>query len=156
MKRVILILSLAVILTGCATTQDLSSVDHLKLRVGELERQADMKDDSLRDLNQEIRNLSYKVNLLETQLRERKTLSLGPGSVAEEDAASEEGIIRVSASTQEVQQALQEAGFYEGSVDGKIGALTQKAIADFQKARGLKVDGIVGAKTWAELQSYSN
>lgn len=52
----------------------------------------------------------------------------------------------------EIQTALKAAGFYTGNVDGKIGPKTKKAIIEFQKAKGLKADGRVGPKTWAELE----
>lgn len=35
--------------------------------------------------------------------------------------------------------------------DGKFGVLTEEAVKAFQKANGLKVDGIVGEKTWGAL-----
>ena len=54
----------------------------------------------------------------------------------------------------EIQTALKAAGFYAGSIDGKIGPRTKKAIEEFQKANGLQVDGKVGPKTWAELEKY--
>ena len=54
----------------------------------------------------------------------------------------------------EIQTALKNAGFYTGDVDGKIGPMTKKAIEDFQKAKGLKVDGKVGPKTWEVLSAY--
>lgn len=39
------------------------------------------------------------------------------------------------------------------AVDGIFGSLTEIAVISFQKVRGLKGDGIVGAKTWAALQN---
>jgi murein L,D-transpeptidase YcbB/YkuD len=54
----------------------------------------------------------------------------------------------------EIQTALKAAGFYTGNADGKIGPKTKKAIVEFQKAKGLKPDGKVGSKTWAELEKY--
>ena len=39
------------------------------------------------------------------------------------------------------------------SVDGIFGSLTEIAVISFQKMRGLRADGIVGPKTWAELRS---
>ncbi|MBM3248040.1 MAG: peptidoglycan-binding protein [Candidatus Omnitrophica bacterium] len=54
----------------------------------------------------------------------------------------------------QIQIALQKAGFYKGKIDGKIGPQTKEAIKAFQKARGLKTDGAVGAQTWTELNKY--
>ncbi len=56
----------------------------------------------------------------------------------------------------EIQTALKNAGYYSGSIDGKIGPKSKKAIQDFQSANDLKVDGKVGAKTWAVLSKYLN
>jgi peptidoglycan hydrolase-like protein with peptidoglycan-binding domain len=58
--------------------------------------------------------------------------------------------------TKEIQTALKNAGYYTGSVDGKVGPKTKKAIEEFQKANGLKVDGKVGPKTWAILSKQSS
>lgn len=54
----------------------------------------------------------------------------------------------------DIQRALKNAGFYTGSIDGKIGPRTKTAIQEFQRAKGLKIDGKVGPKTWAELEKY--
>ena len=54
----------------------------------------------------------------------------------------------------DIQTALKAAGFYSGTIDGKIGARTKKAVIDFQKANGLKADGKVGPKTMAALDKY--
>ena len=56
--------------------------------------------------------------------------------------------------TRTIQLALKHAGFYGGNIDGKGGPLTQKAVEDFQKSKGLKVDGRVGQVTWVELVKY--
>ena len=58
--------------------------------------------------------------------------------------------------TQEIQTALKNAGYYTGAIDGKIGPLSKKAIEEFQKANGLGVDGKVGLRTWAVLSKYLN
>lgn len=57
-------------------------------------------------------------------------------------------------SEKEIQQALANAGFYDGGIDGKIGPKTEKAVEEFQTKNNLKVDGKVGAKTWAKLKEY--
>lgn len=56
--------------------------------------------------------------------------------------------------TKDIQRALKNAGFDVGTIDGKIGPKTKKAVEDFQKSKGLKADGKVGPKTWAELEKY--
>ena len=38
-------------------------------------------------------------------------------------------------------------------LDGVFGALTEVAVRQIQRARGLVPDGIVGPKTWALLQT---
>lgn len=54
----------------------------------------------------------------------------------------------------EIQTALKNAGYYTGTIDGKIGPLSKKAIEEFQKANNLTVDGKVGPKTWNLLSKY--
>jgi len=54
----------------------------------------------------------------------------------------------------EIQTALKNAGFYAGTVDGKVGPLTKKAVEEFQKANNLKADGKVGTQTWIALSKY--
>lgn len=55
----------------------------------------------------------------------------------------------------DIQTALKNAGYYTGNIDGKIGPKTDSAIKTFQKDNGLKVDGVVGQKTWNLLSKYS-
>lgn len=52
----------------------------------------------------------------------------------------------------QIQMALQEAGYYKGEIDGKLGARTKRAVKEFQKAKKLNPDGIVGEKTWEILK----
>ena len=56
----------------------------------------------------------------------------------------------------QIQQALKNAGVYNGKVDGTIGPKTKKAIEIFQAQNGLKADGKVGRKTWKALSAYLN
>jgi hypothetical protein len=46
-----------------------------------------------------------------------------------------------------IQQALVARGFDPGEIDGDYGTNTQAAVADFQRAEGLVVDGAVGPET---------
>ena len=38
------------------------------------------------------------------------------------------------------------------TADGKFGSKTEQAVKDFQRISGLTVDGVVGPKTWDELE----
>lgn len=57
-------------------------------------------------------------------------------------------------SPKQIQRALKKSGFYQGPIDGKIGPKTKESIRKFQKAKGLKADGIAGKRTSAELNEY--
>lgn len=50
-----------------------------------------------------------------------------------------------------IQKRLKALGYYNGSIDNSFGPLCYKAVRQFQKDKGLKVDGFVGANTVREL-----
>jgi len=82
--------------------------------------------------------------------------------LAEERAAKSNVTIRpkISKSRKEsirqIQTCLKNAGFYKGKINGVKTRATKRAIRQFQEANGLKVDGIVGKKTWELLTKYSS
>ena len=47
----------------------------------------------------------------------------------------------------QLQTDLKQLGYYYGSITGKFGDLTEKAVKEFQKAKGLNADGVAGRKT---------
>ena len=53
-----------------------------------------------------------------------------------------------------VQEALKNAGYYSGPVDGKIGSGTKSAVEAFQRDHSLTADGVVGRQTWDKLKVY--
>ncbi len=53
-----------------------------------------------------------------------------------------------------IQAALKNAGYYQGSIDGKIGRATKEALKSFQKDNGLEADGVCGRRTWDKLKPY--
>lgn len=55
---------------------------------------------------------------------------------------------------EKIQKRLQELGIYDYSrITGYYGSITKDAVKDFQKAYGLKADGVVGEKTMEKLFS---
>ncbi len=63
-------------------------------------------------------------------------------------------VIKLGSKGQDVvtlQNALSAIGFYKGKVDGLFGPQTKQAVIDFQIAKELVVDGIVGKQTWTFL-----
>ncbi|QLE49966.1 peptidoglycan-binding protein [Nostoc sp. C057] len=52
---------------------------------------------------------------------------------------------------QRLQTQLKQLGYYNGVVDGQYNASTEIAVAKFQKAKGLKVDGLAGLTTRRRL-----
>lgn len=50
-----------------------------------------------------------------------------------------------------IQKKLKKLGYYHGPIDGIFGGGTYSAVKNFQRDHNLKVDGIVGEKTWEAL-----
>lgn len=77
-------------------------------------------------------------------------------SVDVRSAFPEKGASGVEAkwTVKDIQNALKNAGFDPGTIDGKLGPRTQQAVKEFQRTKGLKVDGKVGPQTWGELNKY--
>lgn len=52
-----------------------------------------------------------------------------------------------------LQRNLKIAGFYNGPVTGYYGQLTQASVSSFQRAVGLRADGVAGSRTLAALEN---
>ena len=95
----------------------------------------------------------------EVELVKPEQLETNP-PIAEEmkDKKSQETGIKLAGDqttkNRQIQTALKNAGYDPGTIDGKLGAKSKKAIKDFQTANGLNADGKVGAKTWAKMSTY--
>ena len=107
-----------------------------------------------------MQSLENRVQALEGRVQ---VMEGGPSSVTGEvstagtevSMASIEGVVTVEKMTKkQIQQALKNAGYYEGDVDGKVGPKTKTAIMKFQKDMGLKADGVAGKNTKEKLLKY--
>ena len=54
-----------------------------------------------------------------------------------------------------IQQRLKELGFFKANVTGYFGSMTKEALVQFQQAKGLTPDGLVGTSTEASLGEQS-
>ena len=52
-----------------------------------------------------------------------------------------------------LQQRLHIAGYYAGLIDGDFGLVTEAAVKSFQLGNNLKVDGVVGDRTWFAISN---
>lgn len=166
------ILAVSLFLIGCSThTQSPTAVNRLQIQVAQMERKLESRDKAIGDLQSQVHDMSSELNEIKTyslyepieeyDYRKSKTARAPADEIEEEEeetsassAEKDERIIRVKATERDVQQALKNAGYYNGKIDGKIGSGSKKAIYDFQIDHKLKTDGIVGRRTWNELKTY--
>jgi hypothetical protein len=73
--------------------------------------------------------------------------TLPEGTKLQRDAENDPAVVR------QLQQALTAAGYDPGPADGTFGEQTEAAVAAFQQANNLSVDGRVGPETAAALNS---
>ena len=72
-----------------------------------------------------------------------------PGSAIHPPGAMTASEILITAA----QQQLKFSGLYSGSVDGKMGSETQRALRQFQQQHGLRQSGTLDEKTYTALQA---
>jgi len=123
----------------------MAQVEDLLIRQGE---QINALSDSVEDLSNRVRHMSVL-----------SSRSPGPETIVEarEDSApsgTDQSILRVPVTPEDVQTALKNAGYYLGAIDGKLGSGSMRAIKEFQSDHDLVSDGIIGKKTWTQLKNY--
>lgn len=136
-------------LAGCAGAR-LNKADKPlppKERIAQLESEAQVKD-------QEITRLQQELDQMRGQVAASESYSYEP--VSNVKSAPSTGSIRVPGLTvTQLQRALKAAGYDPGTIDGRFGKRTKEAVRSFQRSEGLKVDGVVGQKTWGALKRAS-
>lgn len=66
-------------------------------------------------------------------------------------AAAEYGMGDTGPAVEQIQSGLKDAGYFGGRIDGNFSIMTRQAVISFQKAAGLKADGVVEGKTYRAL-----
>ena len=140
----------ATMLAGCAGRTKTSALSRLQSQVNLLdERVAQLERGSVgTSPSSSIGEADIWTSIQEPASAKRATRTAAP---AKATTASTD-----KPGTREVQQALKNAGFYQGAVDGKMGPMTRQAITEFQRINGLKPDGVAGRQTWTKLKDYAD
>ena len=126
--------------SGCAQKKKASRLNALEAQVGVL-------TDELTRLDQSVQEM-------------RGSAQAAPGGRAfsGESHHAGAGVYRTPSGfelpSMNIQQALKNAGYYQGNLDGKIGSETKDAVKSFQKDHGLEADGVIGRRTWDKLKGY--
>ena len=133
---------------GCASNQQSKKLISLQAQVNVIADELVRLDMGLQDMRSAIQSESNRIALLES----KKT------KPAQSQSDSRSPVYRTpsgfSLQAVDIQKALKGAGYYQGSVDGKIGPETRNSVKAFQRDHGLKVDGVVGQGTWGKLKAY--
>lgn len=129
-RAALIVISLVMFFGGCATTRkdQKAQTQHLYDRISFLEA--------------ELQRTDQEISILEDALESQQI----------QQPSKREPVKQLS--IRQIQSALKSAGFYKGSIDGKMGPQTKEATREFQKAQGLKPDGIVGKRTIERLNDY--
>ena len=151
-----LILSLAVLLTGCGASR--SQVERGGSHFSEVEEENDylrsqlaQRDDEIDALRRELddANRAESGGWSERSNREREW--------ERQDEPRENITVvnhKLGVTVRSIQKALANARYYSGPVDGEPSSRVKDSIRAFQRDESLSVDGVVGAKTWAKLGEY--
>lgn len=143
-----MLLGTLVLTTGCTTKKrHQRDVADLQSQIGTLQSEVARLDQTLRDSDTALRNA-----------QERGGAPTAGGSVFS-DFSDSAAVYRTPSGFElpaaAIQRALKNAGYYQGTVDGKVGSRTKEAIRNFQRDQGLATDGICGRQTWARLKSFA-
>lgn len=135
----VLVLLFLITVTGCISMPQNKSlerkVDELELRIEELGG----------------KKTQHKGKVISKKIEAQKETEEAMESMDESDVESD---VIGFPSNEEIQNALKNAGFYNGKIDGQIGSETRKAIKEFQRQNDLRVDGIIGRNTWETLGKF--
>ena len=133
---------MAVTLTGCAGHRA-AQTQNLNMQVAQLDGRVSMLENHLGLIEGKAWNQREDVSYLRGRVEGMQ------GGFGQSGRATS-----IKSTPKRIQTALKNAGYYTGSVDGKIGPQTKQAIKEFQRTHGLSADGKVGQRTWTQLAQY--
>ncbi len=81
----------------------------------------------------------------------RALKSFSPGAPAPGPAGAPLRKGDMGADVRKLQTLLEQHGIRTGGIDGNFGPMTQRAVMEFQRGKGLNANGVVGRETWAAL-----
>ena len=150
--RVAGVFLMAAAVSGCAGMRSRQDVARLQSQVGLL-------DERVTQLERSSGMGGLSAASVSEPMLDGGTAISGGGSrkrAAPRPSTTTASMPSIKPSTREIQQALKNAGFYQGSVDGKMGPVTREAVKEFQRVHGLNDDGVVGRQTWTKLKAYAD
>ena len=144
---VVFVITALFLVSGCSTMPKKyrEEVSGLKTKVDTLESRVDTVES--KQVEVERTTTEQAQSLEEIKAEKQRAVSRSNIIIGTSSGSSQ-------ASTRDIQIALKNAGFYDGKIDGIKGEKTKSAIKSFQKANGLRDDGVVGPKTWDLLCAY--
>ena len=151
MGRAVTMVVMAVMVGGCAGGQTRQQLSRLQSQMGLLDERVTQLERSSPNISS-VPAASLSESAGEVVKMPRVATSSKKGSASTEKVSSASAL---KPTTREIQQALKNAGFYQGPIDGKMGPQTHDAIKEFQRIQGLRDDGIVGKQTWVKLRAYA-
>ncbi|HNV85452.1 MAG TPA: peptidoglycan-binding domain-containing protein [Candidatus Omnitrophota bacterium] len=144
------------LMPGCATKKMKQEVNLLKTQVGGLTTELNRVSEEMRVMQENSKSDESNRRRLEQEVASLQ----GGVSAKAKSVTVTSGVYRTPSGFElqaiSIQRALKNAGYYDGSIDGKVGSGTTDAIRRFQSDNGLKADGICGRKTWAKLKMYED
>ena len=120
-------------MAGCATCKKRDvEIQGLKEKVQSLESESQVKDNEINSLRETLAKQVQESGQSTSNIEVKET--------------------KQHPTVKQIQTALKNAGYYSGAADGKMGKQTREAIRDFQRAKGLHIDGKAGKLTWGLLK----
>lgn len=142
MRRIGLLGLVVLLLSGCASSRR-AQMNGLDRQIAQLDGRVSVVEQQMGLVEGKAWNQREDVSYLRGRVEGMQTGFGQSGRAA-----------TIKSTPKRIQTALKNAGYYTGSVDGKIGPQTKQAVKEFQRTHGLSADGKVGQKTWTQLAQY--